>query len=233
MLEELKERVFKTNIELRDRGLVIYTWGNVSGISDDRKYMVIKPSGVSYDVMSATDMVVIDINSGNVVDGDKIPSSDTPTHLELYRAFNEVGGIVHTHSTEAVAWAQSGRDIPVYGTTHSDYFYGAIPCTREMTEEEILNAYEKNTGEVIVDTFIRRHLNPYDMPAVLCRNHGSFTFGDTPEKAVFHAVVLEEVSKMARLTESVGTDCEAIKKVLLDKHFLRKHGKNAYYGQLT
>ena len=227
MLEPLKEKVLRANLDVVKHGLVVFTWGNVSGIDRSTGYVVIKPSGVSYDEMTVDDMVVVDLD-GTVIEGCKKPSSDTPTHLEIYKAFPETGGIVHTHSTFATAWAQAGRDIPNIGTTHADYFCDAIPCTREMMEVEIKGAYEKETGVVIVETF--RHLNPMHVPGVLVKNHGPFAWGATPADAVYHAVVLEEVAKMAFLSFSLNTEL-TMNQHLITKHFLRKHGVGAYYGQ--
>ncbi len=230
MLEELKQKVFEANLELPARGLVTYTWGNVSGIDREQGLVVIKPSGVDYDTMKAEDMVVVDLD-GNRVEGKYKPSSDTPTHIELYKRYEKMGGIVHTHSPEATAWAQACRSIPLYGTTHADYFYGPIPCTRSLTMQEIKEAYEKNTGLVIIETFDQKELEPMYTPAVLCANHGPFTWGKDPAQAVYHAVVLEEVAKMARKTELIAPDVKSAPDYLRDKHFYRKHGANAYYGQ--
>ena len=230
MLEELKERVYRANMELPEKGLILYTWGNVSGIDREKGLIVIKPSGVEYENMKVSDMVVVDLE-GNVVEGDLKPSSDTATHIELYKAFEEAGGIVHTHSTWATIWAQSGRDIKAYGTTHADYFYGSIPCTRKMTPEEIEGEYEKETGKVIVETYKERGLNPLYVPGVLVNSHGPFTWGKTPEEAVHNSVVLEEIGRMAASMEMFNSDAESMQQELLDKHFLRKHGANAYYGQ--
>ena len=230
MLEELKERVYKANMELPEKGLILYTWGNVSGIDREKGLIVIKPSGVEYDNMKASDMVVVDLE-GNIIEGDLKPSSDTATHLELYKAFPEIGGIVHTHSTWATIWAQSGRDIKAYGTTHADYFYGSIPCTRKMSIEEIEGEYEKETGKVIVETYKERGLNPLYVPGVLVNSHGPFTWGKTPEEAVHNSVVLEEIGRMAASMEMFNGKTESMQQELLDKHFLRKHGANAYYGQ--
>jgi L-ribulose-5-phosphate 4-epimerase len=227
MLDRLKVDVFRANLDLVKQGLVKFTWGNVSGIDRDGKLVVIKPSGVSYEAMTADDMVVVDLD-GNVMEGNLKPSSDTPTHLELYRAFPEIGGIVHTHSTFATAWAQAGKDIPNIGTTHSDYFSDAIPCTRDMTETEIKGAYEKETGSVIVERF--RGLNPAHIPGVLVKNHGPFSWGATPADAVHHAVVLEQVAKMAFVSFAVNPEL-TMNPNLITKHFLRKHGAGAYYGQ--
>lgn len=230
MLEELKREVYEANMELPKRGMITYTWGNVSGIDQKSGYFVIKPSGVDYDKLSAEDMVVMDLN-GNKIEGKYKPSSDTPTHMELYKKYPEIGGIVHTHSPEATSWAQAGRSIPLYGTTHADYFYGEIPCARSLTPEEIKQAYEKNTGIVIIETFEKRGLNPMYTPAVLCKNHGPFTWGKDAAEAVHNAVVLEEVAKMAAKTELINPTVEPAPDYLKDKHFFRKHGENAYYGQ--
>ena len=230
MLEELKQAVYAANMELPQKGLVTYTWGNVSGIDREKGLFVIKPSGVSYDDLKPEDMVVMDLE-GNKVEGKLNPSSDTKTHLELYKAFPEIGGIVHTHSVYAVAFAQAGRDIKSYGTTHADYFYGDIPCTRSLTLEEVDEDYETNTGKVIIETFRDREINPKFVPAVVCSNHGPFTWGKDAAQAVYHAVVLEEVSKMALLTEQLNPHVEAAPQHVQDKHFLRQHGPNAYYGQ--
>ncbi|WP_073507830.1 L-ribulose-5-phosphate 4-epimerase [Streptobacillus notomytis] len=230
MLEKLKEEVFKANIELPKRGVVIYTWGNVSGIDRETNLIVIKPSGVDYENMKVSDMVVVDLD-GNVVEGHLKPSSDTPTHIELYKKYKEIGAIVHTHSSHAVMWAQAGKDIPAYGTTHADYFYGNIPCTRKMSENEIKNNYEKETGSVIIETLEERNINPLYVPAVLVHSHGPFTWGKSPAEAVHNTVVLEQVAKMAIMTEVINPEVNIMQQELLDKHFLRKHGKNAYYGQ--
>ena len=230
MLEKLKEEVYKANIELPAKGLVLFTWGNVSAIDREKNLVVIKPSGVEYDKLKPEDMVVVDLD-GKVVEGNLNPSSDTPTHIELYKKFPETGGIVHTHSTNATIWAQSGRDIPAYGTTHGDYFYGAIPCTRKMTPEEIAGEYEKETGTVIIETFEKRNINPKFVPAVIVHSHGPFTWGKDAAEAVHNSIVLEELAKMAMFTEQVNKDVKPMQQELLDKHFLRKHGENAYYGQ--
>jgi L-ribulose-5-phosphate 4-epimerase len=230
MLEELKIKVYEANMELPKRGLVTYTWGNVSAIDRATKLFVIKPSGVDYDTMSPDDMVVMDLE-GNKVEGKYKPSSDTPTHLELYRRYEEIGGIVHTHSPEATSWAQAGRSIPLYGTTHADYFYGETPCARSLTPEEINGEYERNTGLVIIETFDERGLNPMYTPGVLCTNHGPFTWGKDAAEAVHNAVVLEEVAKMALKTELINPDVKVAPDCIRDKHFFRKHGENAYYGQ--
>ncbi len=228
MLEDLKKRVFDENLRLKESGLVILTWGNVSAIDREKGLVVIKPSGVSYSKMKESDMVVTDLD-GNVVEGNLRPSSDLLTHLELYKSFPEIGGIVHTHSTHAVAFAQAGRGLTAYGTTHADTFYGDVPCARALTKEEIEEAYELNTGKVIVETF--RGLDYQAIPAVLVKNHGPFTWGKSCEKAVENAIILEEVCKMACLSESLNPGIKRVDQYLLDKHYFRKHGKNAYYGQ--
>ena len=230
MLEKLKEEVYKANLELPKRGLVLFTWGNVSGIDREKGLIVIKPSGVEYENMKVEDMVVVDLE-GKVVEGELNPSSDTPTHIELYKKFPNIGGVVHTHSTHATIWAQSGRDIKAYGTTHGDYFYGPIPCTRKMTPEEIGGEYEKDTGTVIIETFEKRGIDPDSVPAVLVNSHGPFTWGKNPHDAVHNSVVLEEFARMAMYTEQINKDIQPMQQELLDKHFLRKHGVNAYYGQ--
>lgn len=230
MLEKLREEVYEANMELPRRGLVTYTWGNVSGIDRESGLFVIKPSGVDYDKLTPGDLVVVNLE-GSVVEGDLNPSSDTATHLELYKAFPEIGGIVHTHSRYAASFAQAGRDIPLYGTTHADYFSGPVPCARNLTTEEINEAYEKNTGTVIIETFRERGLNPAYIPAVLCQNHGPFTWGKDAADAVYHAVVLEEVAHMALLTELINPDVKPAPDNIVKKHFERKHGPNAYYGQ--
>jgi len=228
MLEELKKEVCKANLDLVKYGLVIFTWGNVSGIDREKELVVIKPSGVSYDNMKPEHMVVLDLN-GKVVEGQLNPSSDTATHLELYKKFKNIGGIVHTHSKFAVSWAQVGKSIPAMGTTHADYFYGNIPCTRRMTETEVKGEYEKETGTVIIETF--KNINPDEMPAVLVHSHGPFTWGKNPEDAVHNSVVLENIAEIALNMLSINPKAGEMDKYLLDKHFLRKHGKNAYYGQ--
>ncbi len=227
MLEELKEKVFKANLDLVKHGLVIFTWGNVSAIDREKGLVVIKPSGVEYDVMKASDMVVVDLE-GNVVDGNLKPSSDTPTHLELYKAFPEIGGVVHTHSTYATAWAQAGKDIPILGTTQADYFYGDVPCTRSMTEQEIAGDYEKDTGTVIIEAFEGR--NPSHVPGVIVKNHGPFSWGKNADDAVHNAVVLEQIAKMDFIALQVNPAAD-MNNHLTEKHFNRKHGANAYYGQ--
>ena len=236
MLEELKEKVYRANMQLVEYGLVVLTWGNVSGIDREKGLFVIKPSGVPYSSMTADDMVVMDLD-GNKVEGELNPSSDTPTHLELYKNFENIDGVVHTHSSWACAWAQAGRDIPAYGTTHADFANGAIPCARGLTKEEVESAYEKNTGSVIVEEFSRRGITPEECPAVLVHRHGPFTWGSDPFKAVENALILDEVAKMAYRTEVAaanGNDSNiGIEDYLLEKHYQRKHGKNAYYGQLN
>ena len=230
MLEELKQKVYIANMELPKRNLVTYTWGNVSGIDREKGLFVIKPSGVEYDELKPEDLVVMDLQ-GKKVEGDMNPSSDTKTHLVLYNAWPEIGGIVHTHSPHAVAWAQAGRDIPAYGTTHADYFYGPIPCLRCLTQEEIDQAYERNTGLLIVSEFARQGLDPAAVPGCLCKNHGPFTWGKDPMEAVHNAVVMEECAKMAYRTELIDPQVQPAPQALQDKHYFRKHGKNAYYGQ--
>lgn len=227
MLEELKKTVLEANLELPRRNLITYTWGNVSGICREKKLVVIKPSGVSYDKMTVKDLVVVDLE-GKVIEGNLRPSSDTATHLILYREFEEVGGIVHTHSNWATIWAQIGKAIPAAGTTHADYFYGEIPCTRKMTKSEIDQDYESETGKVIVETFMGR--NPMHCPGIIVNDHGPFTWGKDAAHAVHNAVVLEEVAKMAYYTELM-TPNNVMDKALMNRHFTRKHGKNAYYGQ--
>ena len=229
MLEELKQIVCAANLELPKYGLVTFTWGNVSGVDRKRGLMVIKPSGVEYENMTPEDMVVVSLATGEVVEGKWKPSSDTATHLALYNAFPNIGGVVHTHSRWATSWAQAGRGIPAYGTTHGDYFYGEIPCTRKMTAAEIAGEYEKETGNVIVETFASK--NPDDIPAVLVHSHGPFAWGTDPHNAVHNAVVLEELAFMAFHTEALNPNATPMQPQLLDKHYLRKHGKNAYYGQ--
>ncbi len=228
MLKNLKEQVYEANMELPKRGLITYTWGNVSGIDRKKGLFVIKPSGVDYKNLKPEDMVVVDLE-GNKIEGKYKPSSDTATHLELYKAFEGLGGIVHTHSPWATSWAQAGRPIPCYGTTHADYFYGEIPCARSLTADEINGEYEKNTGLVIIETF--KNIDPMSIPGVLCTNHGPFTWGKDAAEAVHNAVVLEEVAKMATRTEAINKEVMPAPQVLLDKHYLRKHGDNAYYGQ--
>lgn len=229
MLEKLKEEVFKANLDLVNYKLVIFTWGNVSAINREQNLVVIKPSGVSYDKMKSEDMVVVDLE-GNIVEGQYKPSSDTPTHLELYKAFEGIGGIVHTHSEWATSWAQAGIPIPAMGTTHADYFYGEIPCTRPMTAPEIKGAYEKETGSVIIETFKTRNINPVDVPGVLVHTHGPFSWGKDADNAVHNSVVMEEVAKMTFRAKMLGRE-SSMDQNLLDKHYLRKHGNDAYYGQ--
>ena len=228
MHEELKEAVCQANIELQTQGLVIYSWGNVSGIDRAEGVVAIKPSGVPYDQLTADKIVLLDLN-GNIIDGDLRPSSDTPAHLELYRNFEGIGGVCHTHSANATMWAQACREIPCIGTTHADFFYGPVPVTEVMTSDEIKSNYELNTGKVIVRRFA--NLDPLQIPGVLVANHGPFTWGRTPAATVEAAVVLEQIAKMALGTIIINTKQKKISQVLLDKHFLRKHGKDAYYGQ--
>lgn len=230
MLEELKERVCDANLLLPKYGLVTFTWGNVSELDEDSGLFVIKPSGVDYDVMKPADMVVMDLD-GNKVEGSLKPSSDMPTHLEIYKAFAGIKGVVHTHSSYATSWAQAGRSIPCYGTTHADYFYGEIPCVRCLTAEEIEDAYEKNTGLLIVDEFRNSDRDPAAVPAVLCKNHGVFAWGKDAHEAVHNAVVTEEVAKMAYRCEAINPRVQPAPQELQDKHYYRKHGANAYYGQ--
>lgn len=230
MLEELKQKVFEANMLLPQYGLVTFTWGNVSAIDRESGLFIIKPSGVDYETMSADDMVVMDLD-GNKVEGHYKPSSDTPTHLELYKAFPEIGGIVHTHSSYATSWAQAGRSIPCYGTTHADYMYGEIPCVRCLTKEEIEGAYEENTGRLIVNSFREMGKDVMAVPAVLCKNHGPFAWGKDAHDAVHNAVVLEEVAKMASRAETINARIQPAPQELQDKHYYRKHGANAYYGQ--
>ena len=231
MLEGLKQKVLEANLALPKHNLVTFTWGNVSAIDREKNLVVIKPSGVEYDVMTVEDMVVVDLFSGKVVEGNKKPSSDTPTHLELYRQFPTVGGIVHTHSRHATIWAQAGEDLIAAGTTHADYFYGSIPCTRKMTAEEIQGEYELETGKVIVETFRKRGIDPKDVPAVLVNSHGPFAWGTDADNAVHNAVVLEEIGYMNLFSRHLRPNLQSMQQELLDKHYLRKHGKNAYYGQ--
>lgn len=231
MLENLKNRVCAANLDLVDKGVVIYTWGNVSGISDDRKYMVIKPSGIDYAGMSQDDMVVLNIETGEKVEGKWNPSSDSKTHLELYRKYSEIKGIVHTHSTNAVAFAQAGVDIPALGTTQADYFYRDIPCARELTKEEVESDYETNTGKVIIETIEKRKIDPEAVPGIIVKNHGTFLWGKSPENAVYNAVVMEKVAEMDLKTLMLNPNAE-MKQYVLDKHYMRKHGPNAYYGQI-
>ena len=230
MLEELKQLLYEANMDLPKYGLVTFTWGNVSAIDREKGLFVIKPSGVPYEKLKPEDMVVLDLE-GNKVEGKYNPSSDTPTHLELYKAFPEIGGVVHTHSSYATSWAQAGRSIPCYGTTHADYIYGEVPCVRCLTAEEIADAYEENTGHLIVNEFRRMNKDPMAVPAVLCKNHGPFAWGKDASEAVHNAVVLEEVAKMAYRAETINPDIAPAPQELQDKHYYRKHGANAYYGQ--
>ena len=230
MLEGLKKEVCKANLDLVAKGVVIYTWGNVSGIDRDQGLVVIKPSGVDYATMQSEDMVVVELETGKVVEGKWKPSSDTPTHLELYRTFPEIGGITHTHSTNAVAFAQAGMSIPALGTTHADYFYGDIPCTRALTKQEVENAYELNTGKVIVETVLKNGYPPLEIPGIVVKNHGPFAWGGDAAASVYNAVVMEKVAEMAIKTLQLNPNSN-MEQYILDKHYLRKHGKNAYYGQ--
>ena len=230
MLEELKKRVYEANMLLPRHGLVTFTWGNVSEIDRESGLFAIKPSGVDYDKLTPEDMVIVDLN-GNKVEGKYNPSSDTATHVELYKAFPEIGGIVHTHSSYATSWAQAGRSIPCYGTTHADYIYGEVPCLRCLTKEEIEEAYEENTGHLIVNEFKAMNKDPKAVPAVLCKNHGPFAWGKDAHEAVHNAVVLEEVAKMAYRAEAINARIQPAPQELQDKHYFRKHGANAYYGQ--
>lgn len=231
MLEDLKKMVCAANLDLVAKGVVIYTWGNVSQITDDRRYMVIKPSGVDYSGMKPEDMVVVDVETGERVEGRYKPSSDTPTHLELYRHFSEIKGIVHTHSVNAVAFAQAGMDIPALGTTHADYFYGDIPCTRELTDKEVKEAYEVNTGKVIIAHFDNTQTDPMTVPGCVVKNHGPFAWGIDAADAVYHAVVMEKVAEMDLKTLLLNPSA-SMAQYILDKHYMRKHGPNAYYGQI-
>lgn len=230
MLEKLKEKVLKANLELVEKGLVFCTWGNASGIDREKGLVVIKPSGIDYETMKAEDMVVVDLQTGEVIEGKCKPSSDTPTHLVLYRRFPEIGGVAHTHSINAVAFAQAGVDLPALGTTHADHFYGDVPCTRELSEEETKTEYEKNTGKVIVEEIEKRKYGVMSIPAILVNNHGPFSWGKDADEAVFNSVVLDKVAEMAIKTLLINKNAK-IKKHLLKKHYLRKHGAKAYYGQ--
>ena len=230
MDKQMKEAVLQANLMLKELGLVIFTWGNVSAIDHSSNEVVIKPSGVPYETMGIDDLVVVNLE-GEVLEGEYNPSSDLPTHLELYRQFPECKGVVHTHSRQAVAWAQAGADLPAFGTTHADYFYGPIPCTRKLTKAEIQGAYERETGQVIVETFIKRQIKPMTVPGVLVHGHGPFTWGTSAMDAVHNMVVLEEVAEMASASLMINPGLEAIEQELLDKHYLRKHGEEAYYGQ--
>ncbi|ASL89368.1 L-ribulose-5-phosphate 4-epimerase [Serratia marcescens] len=231
MLTQLKQQVLEANLDLPRHNLVTFTWGNVSAVDRERGLVVIKPSGVEYEHMTAEDMVVVDLASGRTVEGAKKPSSDTATHLALYREFADIGGIVHTHSRHATIWAQAGLDIPAWGTTHADYFYGAIPCTRLMTQDEIEHDYELETGNVIIETFRQRDINPNAIPAVLVNAHGPFAWGKDAHNAVHNAVVLEEIAYMGIFSRQLTPGIHSMQRELLDKHYLRKHGQNAYYGQ--
>ncbi len=231
MLAQLKQQVLEANLDLPRHKLVTFTWGNVSAVDRERGLVVIKPSGVEYEHMTAEDMVVVDLASGRTVEGAKKPSSDTATHLALYREFADIGGIVHTHSRHATIWAQAGLDIPAWGTTHADYFYGAIPCTRLMTQDEIEHDYELETGKVIIETFRQRDINPNAIPAVLVNAHGPFAWGKDAHNAVHNAVVLEEIAYMGIFSRQLTPGIHSMQRELLDKHYLRKHGQNAYYGQ--
>lgn len=230
MLENIKKRVFEANLELVKKDLVIYTWGNVSEIDRERGLVVIKPSGVDYDSMKADDMVIVDLETGKVVEGKLKPSSDTPTHLELYKKFPEIGGITHTHSTNAVAFAQAGIDIPALGTTHADYFYGDIPCTRELTKDEVEKNYEKNTGKVIIEEIEKRKHNVMSIPGIIVKSHGPFTWGKNASESVYHAVVMDKVAEIAIKSLTINPNSK-MSQYILDKHYERKHGPNAYYGQ--
>ncbi len=230
MLEELKKQVCDANLELVRRGVVIYTWGNVSGIDREKGLVVIKPSGVDYAGMTPDDMVVVELSTGKTAEGKWKPSSDTATHLELYRRFEKIGGITHTHSVNAVSFAQAGTDIPALGTTHADYFWGAVPCTRELTEKEVKDAYEVNTGKVIIETVENRGYDPMAVPGIIVKNHGPFTWGKNAAESVYNAVVLETVADMAFKSLMLNRE-SSIKQYVLDKHYERKHGANAYYGQ--
>lgn len=231
MLEDLKRQVLQANLDLPKHSLVTLTWGNVSAVDRERGVLVIKPSGVDYSAMSAGDMVVVDLENGAVVEGNKKPSSDTPTHRLLYQAFPALGGIVHTHSRHATIWAQAGQAIPATGTTHADYFYGAIPCTRPMRDEEINGEYEWQTGRVIVETFHDLGIDPARIPGVLVHSHGPFTWGKNAEEALHNAIVLEEIAYMGIFCRQLAPHLPEMQQTLLDKHYLRKHGTQAYYGQ--
>ena len=231
MLQELKRQVFEANLLLPKHQLVTFTWGNVSGIDRQSGLMVIKPSGVEYSTMQIEDMVVVELASGKIVEGNKKPSSDTATHLALYQAFPDIGGIVHTHSRHATIWAQAGKSLSALGTTHADYFYGTIPCTRLLQDEEIAGEYEHETGKVIIETFQQLGINPNEIPAVLVNSHGPFSWGTNAASAVHNAVVLEEIAYMNLFTQQLSPQIPAMQATLLDKHYLRKHGAKAYYGQ--
>ena len=229
-LDELKEKVYKANIELVSRGLVIYTWGNVSGIDRKKGLIAIKPRGIEYSQLTPSDMVVTDME-GKVVEGSLLPSVDLDIHLAIYKHFKEIGGIAHTHSTFATAWAQARRDIPTYGTTHGDHFYGDIPCTSQISEEDVNSSYEEKIGELITNTFLDRKIDPMKMPAVLSAGHGPFTWGISVEESVENSVILEEVAKIAWITETLNPKVQELEKYVLNKHYFRKHGKNAYFYQ--
>ena len=230
MLDKLKKEVYEANFSLVKHNLVVLTWGNVSGIDRESGLVVIKPSGVNYDNMRIEDMVVVDLE-GNIIEGNLRPSSDTPTHLELYKMYPNIGGVVHTHSSFATSWAQAKRDIPPYGTTHADTFYGPVPCTRDLEKTEIKDEYEKNTGLVIIETLTNRNIEVLSVPGIIISSHGPFSWGENAKKAVLNAVVLEEVAKMALMTENLNNNVNPIDSELQDKHYFRKHGVNAYYGQ--
>lgn len=230
-IDEMKERVFQGNLQLPNWGLVQLTWGNVSEINRELGVIVIKPSGVDYETMTADQMVVTDLDGHSLNEDSLNPSSDLPTHVVLYKAFKEVHSVVHTHSKNAVNWSQAGRDLPVYGTTHADAFYGPVPNTRQLTEKEVEEAYEINTGNVIVETFTDREIDPLAMPGVLVNGHGPFTWGDSTEKAVENSLILDEICSMAQSTESIMNNNNLLPQYVLDKHYYRKHGDNAYYGQ--
>lgn len=230
MLESLKREVLEANLDLVRHNLVIFTWGNVSGIDREKNLIAIKPSGVSYDEMSEEDIVIVDME-GNVVEGNLKPSSDTPTHIELYKKYENINGVVHTHSTWATGWAQAKVDIKPLGTTHCDYFYGDVPCTRELKKEEVEDNYEKNTGLVILEELEVRNIEPLSIPGILVASHGPFSWGNNPKNAVHNAMVLEEIAKMNFISQSLIPNLDRINDYILDKHYLRKHGKNAYYGQ--
>ena len=230
MLEDLKRQVCEANLELVARGVVIYTWGNVSGIDRDKGLVVIKPSGVAYDGMVPDDMVMVDLDTGETVEGKWKPSSDTATHLELYKRYEKISGIVHTHSVNAVAFAQAGLSIPALGTTHADYFYGDIPCTRELSQSEVEEAYELNTGKVIIETIDKLNIDPMAVPGIVVKNHGPFAWGTSPANAVYNAVVMEKVAEIDIKTLALNPQA-SMQPYILDKHYKRKHGPNAYYGQ--
>ena len=229
-IEALKKEIYHANLELVKQGLVIFSWGNVSAIDRESGFVVIKPSGVDYETMEASDMVVLNLE-GQVVEGKYKPSSDTPSHLAMYREYDNIESVVHTHSEWATSWAQAGRDIPVYGTTHSDYFYGEILCTRKLTREEVETDYELNTGLVMIETLKKNKKDPLETPGIIIFNHGPFSWGETAKKAVHNAKVMEEVAKMAFRSEVINPRIQPVSNYILDKHYLRKHGKNAYYGQ--